>query len=149
MIYAVIPTITIAILIIVVYFLQKVYIRKKNEKIKARIEKEKLLKEQTENDLVFQKLVSDMKNLVTIITSNPKYYLTDDKRISIKKLIEITLERVAPFHIKNGYYGYFEYDTLKVAQEDILTKLQKLNIIFINKTLKSTKTFLTILTANH
>jgi len=139
MIYVVIPMITILLLFVVCYFGRKVYIRKKNEKIKAQIEKERLLKEQTENAPTFQQLVSDMKNLVTIITSNPQYYLTADKRIAIKSLIEITLEKIVPFHIKNSYYGYPEYDTLKIAQVDILTKLQKLNEIFIKETLEKHK----------
>jgi len=139
MIYTVIPTIIIVILIIAGYLGRKVYIRKKNEKIKAQIEKERLLKEQTENDPVFQKLVSDMKNLVAIIKSNLRYYLTADKRIAIKNLIAITLESIVPFHIKKGYYGYPEYDTLKIAQIDILTRLQKLNEIFIKETLERYK----------
>jgi len=139
MIYAVIPIITITVFIVAGHFGRKVYIRKKNEKIKAQIEKERLLKEQIENDPAFQQLVSDMKNIVTIITSSPKYYLTADKRIAIKNLIEITLEKIVPFHIKNGYYGYPEYDTLKIAQIDILTKLQKLNEIFIKETLERHK----------
>jgi DNA helicase-4 len=127
MIYTLIPTIAIVILIATGYLWEKVYIRKKNEKIKAQIE----------NDPVFRKLVNDMKNLVTIITSNPKHYLTADKRTTIKSLIEITLKRVAPFHIKNGYYGYSEYYTLKTAQVDM--KLKELNETFIKKTLERHK----------
>jgi len=131
--------ITVTVFIVAGCFGRKVYILKKNEKIKAQIEKERLLKEQTENDPIFQQLVSDMKNLVTIITSNPKYYLTADKRIAINKLIDNTLEKIAPFNVKNGYYGYPEYVTLKIAQVDILTKLQKLNEIFIKETLEKHK----------
>ena len=125
MIYAIISIITI--LIVAGYFGRKVYIRKKNEKINVQIEKEKLLKEQIENDPFFQKLVSDMNILVTIITSIPEHYLTADERIDIKKRIESILINIAPFHIKRDYYGYSEYYTLKIAQVDILTKLQKLN----------------------
>jgi len=139
MIYTVIPTIAIAIVIVAGYFGRKIFIRKKNEKIKARIEKENLLKERTENDPVFQQLVSDMKVLATVITCNPEHYLTADKRIDITKQIESTLENIAPFHIKNGYYGYPEYEILKVAQLDISAKLNKLNEIFIEKTLEKYK----------
>jgi len=139
MIYAVIPTIAIAILITVGYFRRKIYIRKKNEKIKAQIEKERLLKEQTENDPVFQQLVSDMKNLVTVITSTPEHYLAADERIDIKKRIENALKNITLFHIKKDYYGYPEYNALKFAQADILTKLQKLNEMFIKETLEKQK----------
>jgi DNA helicase-4 len=129
----------IAILFFVFYFGRKVYIFKKNEKIKAQIEKERLLKEQIENDPAFQQVVNDMKTLVTIITSIPEHYLTADERIDIKKQIESILKNIASFHIKKDYYGYPEYYTLKVAQVDILTKLQKLNEIFIKETLEKHK----------
>jgi len=127
MIYAVIPTIAIVILIVVGYFRRKIYIRKQKERI--------------ENDPVFRQLVSDMKILATIITSTPEHYLTADERIDIKKRIENTLKNIAPFHIKKDYYGYPEYDTLKAAQVDILTKLKKLNEIFIKETLERQKEF--------
>jgi len=139
MIYAVIPILTITVFIVAGCFGRKVYIHKKNEKIKAIIEKEKLLKEQIENDPDFQQLVSSMKILVNVITSTPEHYLNADERIDIEKRIENTLKNIAPFHIKKGYYGYLDYYTLKVAQFDILTKLQELNELFIKETLEKHK----------
>jgi DNA helicase-4 len=129
MIYAVILIIIITVSIVAGCFGRKVYIRKKNEKIKVQIE----------NKPDFQQLVSSMKILVTIITSIPKHYLTADERIDIKKRIENALKNIAPFHIKKDYNGYPEYYTIKIAQADILTKLQKLNEMFIKETLERQK----------
>ena len=117
------------------YFLHKHY---RAKRVKKQEEQKQL---ETEKDLTYQRLVTDMKVLVTLITSSPESYLNIDSRMLIKIRIDKTLEKVDGYKIKNGYYGYPEYYVLKMAQIDILTKLNKLNEKFVQNTLEKYKDF--------
>ncbi|MDR1696108.1 MAG: UvrD-helicase domain-containing protein [Endomicrobium sp.] len=98
-------------------------------------------RKQTESDPAYRQIVSDMKVLVTIITNNPEHYLDITERTAIKMRINNTLEKIAKYNIRKDYYGYGEYYVLKIAQIDILTKLNKLNEVFVKDSLEKNQTF--------
>ena len=96
-------------------------------------------RKQIENDPNYQQLVVDMKVLVTLITSSPERYLNITKRQEIKICGDDAIKNAERFGIQKDYYGYAEYYVLKMAQVDILTKLNRLNESFIKSAIDNNK----------
>ncbi len=105
------------------------------------LHRQEIIRKQTEDDPKYQKLVADMKVLVTLITNSPERYLAINERKGIETQVEEVLQKATEYKINNKYYGYNEYCVLKMARVDLLTKLSRLNEFFINKTLEKYKIF--------
>ena len=105
------------------------------------LHRKELIRKQIENDPQYQKLVADMKVLVTLITNNPEHYLTINERKGIAIRVDEALQKVTEYKINRKYYGYSEYYVLKVAKVDLLTKLTKLNENFVKESLEKYKEF--------
>jgi len=129
--YILIPTIIITALVIGYCF--------HRHSVHKEIKEKQLHKSEIENDQQYRQLVSDMKFLVAIITNTPEHYLNIDDRTLIKNCVDEIIKKVDKYKIRDGYYGCQEYWDLKLAQLDMLNKLNKLNETFIKVALEKYK----------
>ncbi len=63
------------------------------------LHRKELIRKQIENDPQYQKLVADMKVLVTLITNNPEHYLTINERKGIAIRVDEALQKVTEYKI--------------------------------------------------